>query len=44
MPKVNREHLFEFVWLPNVKKQKQFAGKLSHLTRSHTSGSMRNAR
>ncbi len=29
MPKVNREHLFEFrVWLPTVKKQKAIAAKL----------------
>ena len=32
MPKVNREHLFEFkVWLPEVKKQKELAGKLDNL-------------
>ena len=32
MPKVNREHLFEFrVWLPDVKKQKQLAAKLDDL-------------
>jgi type I restriction enzyme, S subunit len=32
MPKVNREHLFEFkVWLPAVKKQKQLAQKLDEL-------------
>ena len=32
MPKVNREHLFEFrVWLPAVKKQKELAGKLDAL-------------
>jgi type I restriction enzyme S subunit len=29
MPKVNRDHLFEFrVWLPEVKKQKQIADNL----------------
>jgi len=33
MPKVNREHLFEFkVWLPDVKTQKQFAKKLDVLS------------
>ncbi|MBI2083732.1 MAG: restriction endonuclease subunit S [Deltaproteobacteria bacterium] len=32
MPKVNREHLFEFkVWLPNVKKQKELAENLDDL-------------
>jgi len=32
MPKVNREHLFEFsVWLPNVKKQTELAAKLDAL-------------
>jgi type I restriction enzyme S subunit len=32
MPKVNREHLFEFkVWLPDVKKQKELAAKLDDL-------------
>jgi len=32
MPKVNREHLFEFtVWLPAVTKQKELAGKLDDL-------------
>ena len=32
MPKVNREHLFEFrVWLPDVKKQKVLARKLDEL-------------
>ena len=32
MPKVNREHLFEFkVWLPEVKKQKELAAKLDDL-------------
>jgi type I restriction enzyme, S subunit len=32
MPKVNREHLFEFkVWLPDVKKQKELAQKLDEL-------------
>lgn len=32
MPKVNREHLFEFrVWLPDVKKQKELAAKLDAL-------------
>jgi type I restriction enzyme, S subunit len=32
MPKVNREHLFEFrVWLPAVKKQKELAEKLDVL-------------
>ncbi len=32
MPKVNREHLFEFkVWLPDVKKQKEQAAKLDDL-------------
>ncbi len=32
MPKVNREHLFEFkVWLPAVKEQKELAAKLDHL-------------
>lgn len=32
MPKVNREHLFEFrVWLPDVKKQKQLAANLDDL-------------
>ena len=32
MPKVNREHLFEFrVWLPNVKKQTELASKLDAL-------------
>jgi type I restriction enzyme S subunit len=32
MPKVNREHLFEFrVWLPSVKKQKELAAKLDAL-------------
>jgi type I restriction enzyme S subunit len=32
MPKVNREHLFEFrVWLPAVKKQKELAAKLDFL-------------
>ncbi len=32
MPKVNRDHLFEFrVWLPAVKKQKELAGKLDAL-------------
>jgi type I restriction enzyme S subunit len=32
MPKVNREHLFEFrVWLPSVKKQKELAAKLDSL-------------
>ena len=33
MPKVNREHLFEFrVWLPDVKKQKQLAANLDALS------------
>ena len=33
MPKVNREHLFEFrVWLPDVKKQKQLAANLDDLS------------
>ena len=32
MPKVNREHLFDFkVWLPNVKKQEDLAAKLDEL-------------
>ncbi len=32
MPKVNREHLFEFkVWLPAVRKQEELAGKLDNL-------------
>jgi type I restriction enzyme S subunit len=32
MPKVNREHLFEYrVWLPDVKKQKQLAANLDAL-------------
>ena len=32
MPKVNREHLFEFkVWLPDVKKQEQLAANLDDL-------------
>jgi len=32
MPKVNREHLFEFrVWLPSVKKQNELAAKLDSL-------------
>lgn len=32
MPKVNREHLFEFrVWLPSVEKQKKLAAKLDAL-------------
>ena len=32
MPKVNREHLFEFrVWLPSVEKQTQLASKLDAL-------------
>ena len=32
MPKVNREHLFEFrVWLPIVKKQRELAAKLDGL-------------
>jgi type I restriction enzyme S subunit len=32
MPKVNREHLFEFrVWLPSVERQKELAGKLDVL-------------
>ena len=32
MPKVNREHLFEFsVWLPTVEKQKELAAKLDAL-------------
>ena len=32
MPKVNRDHLFEFrVWLPDVKKQKQLATNLDDL-------------
>lgn len=32
MPKVNREHLFEFnVWLPTVKKQKELAANLDDL-------------
>lgn len=32
MPKVNREHLFEFrVWLPDVRKQKKLAAKLDEL-------------
>ena len=32
MPKVNREHLFEFkVWLPDVKKQKELAANLDDL-------------
>lgn len=32
MPKVNREHLFEFrVWLPDVKKQSELATKLDDL-------------
>jgi len=32
MPKVNREHLFEFKhWLPGVKKQKQLASNLDEL-------------
>jgi type I restriction enzyme S subunit len=32
MPKVNREHLFEFrVWLPAVKKQVELATKLDAL-------------
>jgi type I restriction enzyme S subunit len=33
MPKVNREHLFEFrVWLPDVKKQTQLAANLDALS------------
>ena len=32
MPKVNREHLFEFkVWLPDLKKQEQLAANLDGL-------------
>jgi len=32
MPKVNREHLFDFkAWLPDVKKQKELAAKLDEL-------------
>jgi type I restriction enzyme S subunit len=32
MPKVNREHLFEFkVWLPDVKNQKELATTLDSL-------------
>jgi type I restriction enzyme, S subunit len=32
MPKVNREHLFEFkVWLPNIKRQQELAAKLNKL-------------
>ena len=32
MPKVNREHLFEFsVWLPNLEKQKEIAATLDSL-------------
>lgn len=32
MPKVNREHLFEFsVWLPSLEKQKELAAKLDSL-------------
>ena len=32
MPKVNRDHLFEYrVWLPDVKKQKQLAANLDDL-------------
>ena len=32
MPKVNREHLFEFkIWLPDVKKQKELAANLDDL-------------
>lgn len=32
MPKVNREHLFEFkVWLPNTKQQKELAARLDSL-------------
>lgn len=32
MPKVNREHLFEFkVWLPSVKKQKELAANLDSI-------------
>lgn len=32
MPKVNREHLFEFkFWLPDLKKQEQLAGSLDKL-------------
>ena len=32
MPKVNREHLFEFkVWLPSVKKQNELAAMLDDL-------------
>jgi type I restriction enzyme S subunit len=32
MPKVNREHLFDYrVWLPDVKKQKQLAANLDSL-------------
>ncbi len=32
MPKVNREHLFEFkVWLPDIKKQEELASKLDDL-------------
>ena len=32
MPKVNREHLFEFkTWLPNINKQKQIAANLDDL-------------
>jgi type I restriction enzyme S subunit len=33
MPKVNREHLFDFkVWLPDVKKQNELAAKLDQLS------------
>jgi len=32
MPKVNREHLFEFrVWLPSIQKQNELAAKLDAL-------------
>lgn len=32
MPKVNRDHLFEYkVWLPAVKKQKELAANLDNL-------------
>ena len=32
MPKVNRDHLFDYrVWLPDVKKQKQLAASLDDL-------------
>jgi len=32
MPKVNREHLFEFkVWLPTLKKQKELSAKIDEL-------------